>query len=621
MVGPLFEATAYKMDKAPHPRGARDGREIMLPEKSGRILRPIWVLLAVGLLFSAGWWPAGARADDWLVAAALEVEQRLQPQRMDGLAISRDQGTDPCGALVRFYRHRNYEPAWVDRYGLLPEAALALSVLKQADNQGLRYADYYNPWVDEVLGGMITRPVILGNSFDGKQVQLDLALTDMVLRYVYDRAMGRIDSHTIADRRGADSAPPSRDLAWELAEMLDRGRLAAFFDALGPRQTAYRALQQSLPRYRKMAAAGGWATIDEGPKLQRGDCGPRVAQLRDRLAVSGDTRLSSEFMAPCFDDLLAEAVARFQYRHGLQPDGVVGDRTLAALNVPVEARIRQIQLNLERWRWMPADLGPRYVLANIPGFQLQMVEEGHVVKTLRTIVGKQDRPTPVLTSMITYLEINPYWHVPPTIAGKDLLPKIQADPSFLIRQHFRVFDGWGTDAHEISPYAVDWAALSERYFPFRLRQEPAVGNALGRVKIMFPNDDSVYIHDTPARSLFNRTARSFSSGCVRVEEPLTLAGLLLNRQGWDQDRLTQAVATHDRQVITLEEPVPVYLVYWTAWAEPNGDVHFRDDIYGRDQTLLEAMTGSPALHTTCRGVGPHPTYLGVYHPGRRGASF
>ena len=587
----------------------------MRHEISRRILKPVLVMLVSGLLFSAGWFPPGVRADDWPLAAAIEVEQRLQPRVMDGVALSRDQGANLCGALARFYRYRNYAPAWVDRYGLLPEAALALAVLKQADNQGLRYADYYDSWVDDVLGGMITRPVILGASFDGKQVQLDLALTDMVLRYAYDRALGRIDPHTIADRRGAAAPSPSRDLAQELAETLDRGRLAAFFERLGPQQTAYQALRNSLPRYRKIAAAGGWATIDEGPKLQRGDCDPRVVQLRDRLAVSGDARPSSEFMSPCFDDRLAETVARFQHRHGLHPDGVVGERTLAALNVPVETRIRQIQVNLERWRWMPEDLGPRYVLANIPGFQLQMVDDGQVVKTLRTIVGKQDRPTPVLTSMITYLEINPYWHVPPTIAGKDLLPKIQADPSFLTRQHFRVFDGWDAEAHEISPYAVDWSALSERHFPYRLRQEPAAGNALGRVKIMFPNDDSVYIHDTPARSLFNRTARSFSSGCVRVEEPLTLAGLLLSRQGWDQDRLAQAVAAHDRQVVPLEEPVPVYLVYWTAWADPNGDIHFRDDIYGRDQTLLEAMTAPPALHTTCRNVEPHPTYLGDYRAG------
>jgi len=593
----------------------------MLFETTRGIFRQGTVFLLSSLLLSGALFPAVSQADDWQLAAAIEIEQRLQPRLMDGFPDRPGlQGADACGALARFYRFRNYALAWVDRYGLLPEAALALSVLKQAGNQGLQDADYYDPWVDDLLDGMITRPVILGADFEGQQVRLDLVLTDMVLRYAYHRSMGRIDASVVADRPAGMSSPV-RDLAWELAESLSHGRLAAFFETLGPRQAAYQTLQKSLPRYRKIAAAGGWPVIDEGPKLQRGDCGPRVIQLRDRLAVSGDIRLSSEYRHVCYDAFLAEAVARFQRRHGLDPDGVVGARTLAALNVPVEARIRQIELNLERWRWMPEDLGPRYVLVNIPGFQLQMVADGRVVKTLRTVVGRQDRPTPLLASRITYLEINPYWHVPPTIAGKDLLPKIQADPSFLIRQHFRVFDGWDKDAPEVSPNAVDWSSLSEDDFPFRLRQEPTARNALGRIKIMFPNDDSVYIHDTPARSLFKRTIRPFSSGCVRVEEPLALAGLLLNRQGWDQDRLAQAVATHTRQVVTLDEPVPVYLVYWTAWADPDGAVNFRDDIYGRDQPLLAAMAAGPTVRATCRWIRPYPTYLGDYHAETPRASF
>ena len=195
-----------------------------------RILKPALVMLVIGLWFLAGGTPADAQVDDWQVAAALEIEQRLQPPVMEGFTINPDQRNDFCGALTRFYHYRNYELAWVDRYGLLPEAALALSVLKQAATQGLRYTDYYNSWVDDLLGGMVTRPVILGASFDGKQVQLDLALTEMVLHYAYDRAMGRIDPHTIADRKAAASRPP-RDLAHELAVMLDRGRLAAFFDS------------------------------------------------------------------------------------------------------------------------------------------------------------------------------------------------------------------------------------------------------------------------------------------------------------------------------------------------------------------------------------------------------
>jgi len=265
---------------------------------------------------------------------------------------------------------------------------------------------------------------------------------------------------------------------------------------------------------------------------------------------------------------------------------------------------------LERWRWMPDNLGSRYVLANIPGFQMQMVEAGQVVKTMRTIVGRKRRPTPVLSSMITYLEINPYWYVPSKIAREDLLPKIQKNPNFLARQNFRVFDSWDKDARELDPFTIDWASLSEDHFPFRLRQEPAARNALGRVKFMFPNDMSVYIHDTPSKGLFGKSSRPFSSGCVRVEDPLALVSLLVSRQDWDQARLSEAVTSNQRQVIILDEPVPVYLVYLTAWVEEDGATHFREDIYGRDQALFSALAESAAARVACTHDSRYPLYVG-----------
>lgn len=587
----------------------------MASDKVRQIVKHATYTMVAGLFFWAAWYPATAVADDFYLAAAREIKQRLEPRLMYGFPYSHAEDLDACDALVRFYRARRYTLAWVDRHGLLPEAALALSVLRQAGRQGLYAADYRDPWVDDLLQGTITRPVVLGAAFEGKQVQLDLALTDLVLRYAYHRDLGRIALEAIPESGTAPHAQ-RRDLATELARGLDEGRLAQFFEGLGPRHAAYRQLRKSLPRYQNIRETGGWPTIDEGPKLKSGDCGFRVAQLRDRLGAAEDAHPASASAEICFDADLEAAVARFQRRHGLTPDGIAGDRTLAALNVPVEDRIRQIQLNLERWRWMPEELGARYVMVNIPAFEMQVVEAGKRVKTLRTIVGQEERPTPVISSTITYLEINPYWHVPATIAGKDLLPKIQADASYLTRQNFRVFEGWGKDAREIDPLAVNWAAYSEDYFPLRLRQEPAGGNALGRVKIMFPNDASVYIHDTPAKGLFNRTSRPFSSGCVRVENPLELVRLLLDRQGWDEESLVQAVASQERQVVVLDEPVPVYIVYRTAWAEAGGEVQFRDDIYGRDRTLLQAMTAGPAVPITCQTVRPRqPTYLGDYHDG------
>ncbi len=573
----------------------------MMKRQMGLLL----LLATLAILFL----PAGVTSGEWRLETARQLEQRLQPFMVAESLACPDQGFDLQTNLIRFYRLRQFEPAWVDRYGLLPEGAMALAMLKQAGRQGLFDTDYHSPWLNDLLDGMITRPVIIGAAFDGKQVQLDLTITGMVLRYAYHHSRGHTEPRMIG-REGPGELNPTSDLAVALVEALGRGRLEAFFEQLEPRHKAYRALRHSLPRYQRIQAAGGWGVIDEGHALTKGDCGPRVAQLRHRLILSGDIRMTSEGTADCFGGNLAAAVSSFQQRHGLSADGVAGPRTLAALNIPVAQRIRQIQLSLERWRWLPHDLGSRYVLVNIPAFQMQVVEEGRVIKTMRTIVGQQDRPTPALASVMTYLEINPYWHVPAKIAREDLLPKIQANPSYLTRQKIRVFESWAESARELDPRAIDWSSLSADYFPFRLRQEPAGRNALGRVKFMFPNEVSVYIHDTPSKGLFRKPSRPFSSGCVRVEEPLALVSLLLNRQGWDQERLAAAVASNERQIVILDEPVPVYLVYMTAWAAAPGEIHFQEDIYGHDQTLAGSLARRSVLPKACRQTLGLPTYLG-----------
>ncbi|MDJ0883053.1 MAG: L,D-transpeptidase family protein [Desulfobacterales bacterium] len=579
------------------------------------MVRKATVALAVLLVISAV--PGvGARADDWPVQAAHELRQRLQTivtgdaARCDAPRIELDT------AMVRFYQVRAFKPAWVDRYGLRPEGAMALAVVYQAADQGLHVADYRNPWLEEVMGGRVSRPVALGAAFDGQQIQLELAVTEMVLRYAWHCTSGRTD--LAMANFGLPLVRPVIDrLAVGLAEALDRGRLEDYLVGLGPRHEGYRALQQSLPRYRMIQRKGGWPTIPAGPKLKPGNCGPRVEQLQQRLAVTGDYRRRLESGRHCYDAALAAAVARFQRRLGLIADGVAGARTLAALNVPVETRILQIQMSLERWRWMPTHMGARYLLVNIPGFQMEVVTNGRVVRTMRTIVGRKGRPTPVLASKITYLEINPYWYVPHKIAREDLLPKIQANPDFLVRQDFRVFEGWAPGARELNPASIDWSAVSARNFPYRLRQEPAGRNALGRVKFIFPNEMSVYLHDTPAKRLFKKSSRSFSSGCVRVEEPLSLVSLLLDREDWDPERLAQAVASNQRQVIVLDEPVPVYLVYWTAWVAPDGTNHFREDIYGHDRMLANTLVRRAAARTACRTALRLPAYAGSYAQDRR----
>jgi len=386
-------------------------------------------------------------------------------------------------------------------------------------------------------------------------------------------------ANAVIDRRAALDA---------IATAADLRRVVTAYTPANP---VYRNLRDSLAAYRRVAAAGDWPTVPDGPKLTLGDSGPRVSALRARLAATIDL-LGSGIESETFDDTLEQATIVFQKRHGLDPDGVVGRATIAALKVSVDARIEQIMLNMERWRWMPDDLGERHVLVNIAAFSLQRIENGRIRSEMRVVVGKQYRRTPVFSDRISYLELNPFWHVPPKIAANDVLPKIIADPNYVASAGFSVLDGWGANAQTLDPAAINWSALGPGRFPYKLRQNPGPQNALGSVKFMFPNKHDVYLHDSPARELFGRTLRTFSSGCIRVERPLDLAAFVLNNQtGWeDRADIQQAIAGKDTRIVRLATPVPVHLTYFTAWTSEDGTVNFRQDIYDRDSALAKALS-------------------------------
>ena len=309
------------------------------------------------------------------------------------------------------------------------------------------------------------------------------------------------------------------------------------------------------------------------------------------MQVSGDLQDAAPALLPTmFDEPLDAAVKRFQHRHGLAADGVVGKQTRQALNVPVAQRIEQLMINMERWRWIPHDLGPRYIVVNIADFSLTMVDEGRVRGTMRVVVGRNYRKTPVFSGTMTYLEFNPFWNVPRRLAVEDILPRVRKDPAYLEREGIRIFSGWSEDAVMLSPSEVDWASLNQNYFPIRLQQAPGPKNALGRIKFMFPNPHAVYLHDTPARGLFNRVTRDFSSGCIRVEDPATLAEFVLDgTAGWDRKTITERLGDGEHRIVRLQRPIPVHLLYWTAWADTDGTVFFREDIYGRDAPLMRAL--------------------------------
>ncbi len=357
-----------------------------------------------------------------------------------------------------------------------------------------------------------------------------------------------------------------------------------------PQGADYKNLKAALKRYREIARLGGWTEMSDGRILRPGYRDHRVQDLKRVLAERGEAVTADNNH---YDAALIDAVRAFQRRHGLGADGAFGPQTLGELNTSVERRIEQIKINMERWRWMPANLGQRYAMVNLADYRLEVVFDGEPVYESRVVIGTNVDRTPVFSDVMTYMVINPYWNIPPSIARDEMLPQLRKDPYALARRGIRVFSSWGSGASEIDPGMIDWNMVSRAGFPFKLRQDPGNGNALGRVKFMFPNQFNIYLHDTPSKSLFNRTVRAFSHGCIRVEEPFRLAKLLLRDDPrWSEERFDRELASRQRRVISLPTPINVHLTYLTAWVDADGIVHFRDDIYGRDKRLTAALDAS-----------------------------
>jgi murein L,D-transpeptidase YcbB/YkuD len=270
----------------------------------------------------------------------------------------------------------------------------------------------------------------------------------------------------------------------------------------------------------------------------------------------------------------------------------VGGATLEALNIGPEERAASIVVNLDRWRWLPRDLGERHAIVNIAGFALEVKESGRVVLAMKVVVGRPYRQTPVFSSRVTHVAFNPTWTVPETIANEDVLPKVRDDITYLARTHLRVFEGWSEDAPEIDPSTVDWRRADPR--KYRFRADPGPWNPLGKVKFLLPNPHDVYLHDTSERQLFDRTSRIFSSGCIRLEKPFDLLWYLLRSDArWTSEDVRVALESGEEKIFRLSEPLPIHLLYWTAWVDEKGKVQFRKDVYGRDETLALALHALP----------------------------
>ncbi len=563
----------------------------------------------------------GARgmAQDRSVSAQVRVTERharaVEAQRLQGLvgaSFNRNFGSRDLrfrSELHAFYADRAFMPQWLLDHA---ELSTVLAALQDVAAHGLSPADYH-------LDAISSR---LGDRDPTRLAELDLLVSDALLAYATHLRVGRFEPREVDEQWLIETE--AYDPVTVLAQHARGAPIEQLLAGLPPKLPAYDKLRARLPAYETLVANGGWPKLPGRGTLKPGTTDPEIeilrARLRDEAQFSlsdndgvvadtrgGDGQRNRSAVNHYFDEALSDVLKAYQRQHGLAPDGILGPNTRAMLNVPATVRLQQIKANLERLRWLPRDLGAHYIWVDIAAYQMSVVRDGKTVLTMPTIVGREARATPVFSDEMTYLEFNPYWNVPLSIAMRDLVPAQVENPDYLTEKRVVVRESWDADAARVPVHRVDWARYRGapwREFPYHLQQQPGPNNALGVVKFMFPNPYGIYLHDTPHDALFDKTRRAFSSGCIRLAEPLRLAHYLLRDQPYAALPGVSATAHHDRwspaaiearvaagrnERVELAAPLKVYIVYFTAWVDESGVIQFRDDLYERDDEVLDEV--------------------------------
>lgn len=482
--------------------------------------------------------------------------------------------------LAELYHKNNLQLLWNN-----PDSVKQLfDAIEASFLEGLTPNDYHLKTLLRLQQQLAT-----GMDYPTLKANLDILLTDALIRLAYDKNFGKVDPKRIHSTWNLSSKSID-DPAPKIEAAIRNATVGKTLANLSPQFIIYEHLKKALAYYRFIKNQGGWPTIAGGPALKQGMKDRRVVTLRNRLKCTSEL-CSTNLTSPLFDKELKEAVLRFQRRHYLKTDGVVGRNTLARLNQTVDHKINQIRVNLERARWSLHDIPESFILVDIAGYSLTYHYQGQVIWTTEVVVGKPYHMTPSFESSIKYLVINPTWTIPRSIIGNETLPHIKADPDYLQKQNLRVLDYKGI---QVDSSSITWNSYSGKTFPYLIRQDPGPHNALGRIKFMFPNKHAIYLHDTPHRELFTEDQRAFSHGCIRVSQPLTLAELILNNDGqnWDKERFMQVIASKETATVSLKTPLPVVLFYWTVNASTEDGILFKQDVYGRDKALLQELDGN-----------------------------
>jgi murein L,D-transpeptidase YcbB/YkuD len=501
---------------------------------------------------------AGRYIEQWLDSAQLKTNlPKIKEEQ-----VAKD--------LFSFYSNRNYSPAWTSG-----TAARLLSTIRDIDKEGLNPNSYPADTIRTLM-----QQAQQGNSAE-TGAKLDLLLSATYLKLADVIATGKVKPGDYYNSWYIKPKAPDT-LYTYLQQAVESGDIDASLDYFRPRFDQYEKLQQYINTYSRIVKNGGWPEIETKEAIQPGDSSQQVEQIRQRLHISGDLAAGpAEWNSPAvYDSTLISAVNNFQVRMGLEVQPAITAEMIEAMNVTAETRLKQIALNLDRIRWFSSgDMPPTYVLVNLPEYSLQVVDEGEKIKTMKVVVGEQMNSTPIFSDKIEYAVFSPYWNVPNSIAMDEIWPNARKNPGYLRSRHYEVLTGWGDDAEVISPSEIDWDKLRQ----YRIRQKPGPWNSLGRVKFMFPNDYAIYLHDTPANHLFQEYSRAYSHGCIRVEEPAWLADWLFPQL--ERQDVKNKMNNTNRDVVSLEDEVPVYIFYLTSFVDDNGNINFREDLYELDKRL------------------------------------
>lgn len=457
----------------------------------------------------------------------------------------------------------------------------AIDCLSNSLEDGLNPKDYHLKEINKL------RESLLKNSFvDYKKiVAFDILLTDGLLLYTYHLIKGKIDPNSLDINWNFSSKnlPVNPTKLFQAA--LEENKIKEVVLNLRPKDRIYVQFISQLSNYQIMKDNGGWKSVNVKRVVKPGEFNNSLDDVRKRLFVTGDLEFEEGFMDTLYDDDMVAAVKRFQLRHGLTPDGVIGKNTLAAMNISIDHKINKLKLNMERARWVLNDISNELILVNIASFKLDYLHDSMRIHETKVMVGTNQHQTPIFKSKLKYLVFNPTWTVPYSIATRELLPKIKKNPSYLADRNISLLKG----GKAIPQSSVDWTKITSQHFPYTLRQEPGPGNALGQVKFIFPNKYSVYLHDTPSKYLFVKQERAFSHGCIRVQNPLSLAEVLLNDKKWNMEKIQEVLDGKKEKVVHLKKPIDVLLLYWTCGFLEDGNIFFIEDVYNRDDKISAGL--------------------------------